>query len=684
MSIKCPKCHFNNLDDTVFCGKCATVLKSSEEISITRTETLETPKETLTVGSTFTERYQIIEKLGEGGMGMVYKALDKEIKENIALKVLNPEIAADVQTIDRFRNELKFARKISHENVCRMYDFNKEEKTYFISMEYVSGEDLRTTMRRVGPLSTGKTIFIAKQICEGLAVAHQLGVIHRDLKPQNIMIDREGNVRIMDFGIARSVKAEDLTRTGVMIGTPNYMSPEQAAAEKVDYRTDIYSIGAILFEMVTGHVPFKGDTPLSVALKHKTEPPPDPREFNNQISKELSAVILKCLRKNRDKRFQNAKELLTELSNIESGIPTTERILPKGKTTLKTLKKLFRPLPALGILLVIAVIIVGGYFYINRFQPKKEMEKEEILPAIPEQTPQKAEVLTAQYGNLEINSVPQGAEVYISNKREGITPFNRELPPGAYQIRIRKYPDYKEMTDVLNVRADETSSKSYTLTPTYLLKIETAPEGADVRINGDYKGKTPIQIELPRSICQLRIEKGTEWSSIDESLILNPGITPIQRSLKRIAYSLSIKTDPPGAHVYIGDKLIGISPVKSSDLFGSCDIRIEKEGYKTIEDSLNIESDYEKDYGLIKLESVKIRLIVRPYATVFIDGRSVGEVPPIRILEVEEGKHTIEFFSKSLNKKYSVEVEIKAGESKEIRMNMDTGKSQVVKKSLIQ
>ncbi len=156
MPIKCPKCHFDNLDDTIFCGKCATVLKPSEEISLSRTETLETPKETLTVGSTFTERYQIIEKLGEGGMGMVYKALDKEIRENLALKVLNPEIAADVQTIDRFRNELKYARKISHKNVCRMYDLNKEEKTYFISMEYVSGEDLRTTMRRVGlfPINT--------------------------------------------------------------------------------------------------------------------------------------------------------------------------------------------------------------------------------------------------------------------------------------------------------------------------------------------------------------------------------------------------------------------------------------------------------------------------------------------------------------------------------------------------
>ena len=205
MAAKCPKCHFENPDDTLYCGKCATPLRPSEE-SPALTETLEAPKKELTTGSTFASRYQIIEELGKGGMGRVYKALDTKINEKIALKLLRPEIASDKKTIERFSNELKFARKIRHENVCQMYDLNEEKGTHFITMEFVSGEDLKSMIRMSGQLSIGTTISIAIQVCEGLTAAHKVEVVHRDLKPQNVMIDKEGKARIMDFGIARSVE----------------------------------------------------------------------------------------------------------------------------------------------------------------------------------------------------------------------------------------------------------------------------------------------------------------------------------------------------------------------------------------------------------------------------------------------------------------------------------------------
>jgi len=236
----------------------------------------------------------------------------------------------------------------------------------------------------------------------------------------------------------------------------------------------------------------------------------------------------------------------------------------------------------------------------------------------------------------------------------------------------------------LNLKAGKTLSRNYTLDPVYILNVNTIPEGADVRVDDTYKGKTPIQIELSRSTCRLRIDRGKGWSSIDESLTLKPGINSLHHSLKRIMYSLFIKTDPPGARVFIGDKSLGISPMKKSDLFGNYNIKIEKKGYKTIEESINIESDIEKTYNLERLKLVKIRLKVQPYADVFIDGKLIGEVSPTRIQEVTEGKHTIEFVSTVLNKRFTVEVEIKAGESKEIRMNMETGKSQIVKISLKQ
>ncbi|MCK4495298.1 MAG: protein kinase, partial [Candidatus Aminicenantes bacterium] len=227
MGIKCPKCDFNNTSDSKYCKECGTQLPPSEEVSPSLTKTLETPVEELTRGTLFAGRYEIIEELGKGGMGKVYRVEDKKIKEEVALKLIKPEVSADKKTIERFSNELKIARKITHKNVCRMYHLGEAEGAYFITMEYVPGGDLKTFIRRAAPLSTARTIAIAEQICNGLVEAHSIGVVHRDLKPNNIMIDDDGNALIMDFGIARSIKAKGITGAGVMIGTPEYMSPEQ-------------------------------------------------------------------------------------------------------------------------------------------------------------------------------------------------------------------------------------------------------------------------------------------------------------------------------------------------------------------------------------------------------------------------------------------------------------------------
>jgi len=370
MARKCPKCQSDNPGTATFCADCGTQLQSPGDIEVT--ETIEAPKEELTTGSTFAGRYRIIEELGKGGMGKVYKVHDTKINEKIALKLIKPEIAKDKKTIERFSNEMKLARRIRHKNICQMFDLGEEHGTHFITMEFVTGQDLKGLIRQSGQLAVGTTINILKQICEGLSEAHKLDVVHRDLKPSNIMIDRDGNVRIMDFGIARSLEAKGITGAGVMIGTPEYMSPEQVEGKEIDQRSDIYSLGVILYEMVTGRVPFEGDTPFTIGMKHKGELPQNPKELNPQISDDLNHLILRCLEKEKEKRYLNTDEVLSELERIENGIPTTERIVPAKRpltsreiTVQFSLKKLFFPA-----LIVIAVAIIG--IIIWRLLPQKK------------------------------------------------------------------------------------------------------------------------------------------------------------------------------------------------------------------------------------------------------------------------------------------------------------------------
>jgi Protein kinase domain len=273
------------------------------------------------------QRYDILAEAGHGSMGNVYKARDRETGETVALKLLKPEIASDQAMMDRFKNELLFARKITHKNICRVHEFNRLGGIAYTSMEFVEGESLRSVLNRFGGLSPRKVIDLAQQMCSGLKEAHAQGIVHRDLKPENVMIDAQGNVKIMDFGIARSMDVA--TRlTGSMVGTPAYMAPEQVAGKPVDYRTDIYSLGLILYEMFTGAPAFQADNAVAVALKQMQENPRPPREIEPNIPAAMERAVLKCLEKDPVRRFQSAAELESAIRLPVAPAPSVTRPSP--------------------------------------------------------------------------------------------------------------------------------------------------------------------------------------------------------------------------------------------------------------------------------------------------------------------------------------------------------------------
>src|ERR1700722_16211835 len=288
------------------------------------------------------QRYEILAAAGNGSMGNVYKARDRETGETVALKLLKPEIASDQAMMDRFKNELLFARKITHKMLARVYEFNRLDGIAYTSMEFVEGESLRSVLNRFGALTRKKATDLALQICSGLKEAHAQGIVHRDLKPENVMIDTSGNLKIMDFGIARSMEA--VTRhTGAMVGTPAYMAPEQVSGGPVDYRTDIYSLGLMLYEMFTGKPAFTAENAIAVALKQMREAPPPPHDIDPSIPSHVERAILKCLEKAPGNRFQTVAELESAVQQFSGPPPPPPPLLATVPQTYSAAPKLPPP-----------------------------------------------------------------------------------------------------------------------------------------------------------------------------------------------------------------------------------------------------------------------------------------------------------------------------------------------------
>jgi tetratricopeptide (TPR) repeat protein len=354
--MECPKCGTANADDAVSCGKCRTEL-SDFELTAARQSPIgqsrpgpgsstdvgggsfpEAPvvrrsqSRTLDVGFKLGERYQIVRQLGEGGMGEVFLARDRELDRDVALKIIRSELAANPAILERFKREIQLSTNVTHKNILRVYDLGEADGVKFLTMQFVPGQDLAALMRREAPLPVPRIVEIFRQICEGLQAAHEQGVIHRDLKPQNILLDERGRVAIGDFGLAKSLDYGTLTEAGKVIGTPHYMSPEQVKGIELDQRSDIYSLGIILYEMLTGTLPFTGSSAWEIMMQRTQRTPRPASDHNPKIPRYLVKVLDRCLQIDPNLRYASTAEILRDLETKTFHSTLNYQVRRSGRT----------------------------------------------------------------------------------------------------------------------------------------------------------------------------------------------------------------------------------------------------------------------------------------------------------------------------------------------------------------
>ncbi|PYU98115.1 MAG: hypothetical protein DMG26_19520, partial [Acidobacteria bacterium] len=397
--MQCAQCGFDNPAGALRCGKCdssldlagmaATSIGTSAGMTATGagTEGWSKPPEgaragygfaqALQPGSVLGGRYEILQLLGEGGMGAVYKARDRELDRVVALKVIRPELANQQEVLRRFKQELILARQVTHKNVIRIFDLGEADGIKFISMDYIEGEDLRSLLRQKGRLSPEEATSIVMQVCQALEAAHAEGVVHRDLKPQNIMLDSSGRATVMDFGIARSMELTGMTQTGALLGTPDYMSPEQAKGQEADARSDVFTLGIIFYELLTGKTPYRADTVLATLLKRTQERARPPVELDPEIPRYLSDVVVRCLEIDPQLRYQSASEIISDLGmqrGTRSGLATT--LLKPG------VRRAVFSLAGLGVAAALALLLVVGLVVRSRLSDRSTTKPGQTAPAV--------------------------------------------------------------------------------------------------------------------------------------------------------------------------------------------------------------------------------------------------------------------------------------------------------------
>ena len=501
--MKCPKCQVDILDDSRFCSKCGTPIHPSDETLVSHTRTALRPIQELPAGTALAGKYKIIEVSGKGGMGIVYKAEDTKLKRNVALKFLPPELIRDEEAKERFVLEAQAAAALSHPNICTIHEIEEEEGKSFIAMEYIEGQSLRAKIDK-GSLNVDEALDISIHVAEGLEEAHKKGIIHRDIKSANIMVTEKGQAKIMDFGLAKVKGGTLLTRAGTTLGTVAYMSPEQARGEEVDHRTDIWSLGVVLYEMLSGDLPFQGEREPSILYSVVHEEPKPLKTIKPDIPAELEHIINRAFKKKKEVRYSSAAEMLKDLKKFRDKLRAAEGGVFNLPSFLRLIRKPHIVVPAA---LVIIAVCLTAILFSNR-QAKIRWAKEQAIPEINRLIEKGLENYTDAY------KLADKAEKYIPNDPRlaellsqcAINISIQTSPPGA-KISMKEYkaPDsgwkFVGISPLENIRAAisifrwKAEKEGYetvrAVSPTYSLASEIGFIPVDVEITLDKLGVVP-------------------------------------------------------------------------------------------------------------------------------------------------------------------------------------------------
>jgi serine/threonine-protein kinase len=535
------------------------------------------------LGKVFNQRYRLKEKLGSGGMAEVYLADDLLLGREVAVKVLYAQYAADPAFIQRFRQEAQSAANLNHPNIVNIYDWGNEGDLYYIVMEYVEGRDLKEILRSEGRLLPERAAEIAAEVCAALQFAHRGNLVHRDIKPHNIFITNSGQVKVMDFGIAREGNGGGITQTGMVMGTPQYISPEQAQGLAVDGRSDIYSLGVVLYEMLTGQVPFDDPNPVTITYKQVREDPMPPSVVDPEIPATLEAIVMKAMSKNPANRFQSAQEMKADLLRFLEGMPVSATpVLPEtpyaGATAAAPAVGAGRKWPWIAAVVVVVLIIVGIVIALVLGGGGGKVEVPNLQGMTEEQAMSTLEGLGLKLGEIEDQYIEEEGEkagIVISQDPEWGTMLARDDIVNVTVTRELRMPEIEGMTrveaenalkglgisviEIQNVPVDDEDAVNTVLSqepaggrlisPNTSVKLEVGVEQKKVAVP-DVVGDTQENAETALQEAGFQAEVTEEASSeVAEGRIIRQSPLANQKALEGGIVTIWVSTGPSAVEV---------------------------------------------------------------------------------------------------------------------------------------